>query len=109
MKGYTCGVPKGHCSGGEPVLSHHLRKPPLKVHNSSVEAFRCHARWLVNVEGYERVGNREFVDPNDGRILVLTKKSRFGGVLRQGKRVETSKKSKRLMPRQWTGGMIASY
>jgi len=41
-------------------------------------------RYLINVEGYEQIGPREF--QKDGHpVRVLTKKMRFGGRLRPGK------------------------
>jgi len=109
MRAYLCGVPIGHCQGSDAILSSHLRKEQPKVHYSTESAFKCHAKWLVNVLGYEQRGSREFAEPNGGYIVVLTKKSRFGGVLRAGKRV-TGTKSKRFVPAgKFTGGLIASY
>lgn len=110
MRAYICGTPKQHCLGNECVLSSHMRKSPQpKVHATSEEAFKCHARYLVNVMGYERRGNREFSPPDGSEIVILTKKCRFGGELRGGKRSEKSSKGSRLMPRQFVGGMLSSY
>ena len=108
MRAYFCGVPTHHCTGSDAVLSSHLRKEQPKIHHSTESAFKCHAKWLLS-QGYERRGSREFAEPNGGYIVVLTKKSRFGGVLRAGKRV-TGTKSKRFVPAgKFTGGLIASY
>jgi len=79
----------------------------LKAHNSAPEAFKCHARYLIKVLGYEQVGSREFRPPDGGPILVLTKKCRFGGVLRKGK--GSGEGGNRVMPRRRLGGFIASY
>jgi len=109
MKFSICGVPVQHCSGSEAILSSHMRKMPQpKIHSSSESAFNCHARYLVDVLGYERRGSREFSPPDGGPIRVLTKKSRFGGGLRRGKSPD-KKKGGRLMPEKFTGGLIASY
>lgn len=84
---YTCGVPTHHCGGSNAKVSAGLTNRVKKYHASSPQAFRCHARWLVNVEGYTQLGPREFFK-GDGPVRVLTKKSKFGGVLRGGKRGE---------------------
>ena len=108
MQAFTCGVHEQHCTGGECVLSHHLRKQVVKVHNSPDAAFNCHARYLMNVLGYTRRGPREFAPPDGGPIRVLTKKSRFGGRLRGGKKPQGTK-GRRVMPEFFTGGVVASY
>lgn len=108
MRAYFCGVPNRCCQGSDCILSSHLRKGQPKVHYTSEAAFKCHANWLVKELGYERRGNREFAMPNGGPIVVLTKKSRFGGELRGGKRA-AGKRSNRLMPARFPGGLIASY
>lgn len=79
---YLCGVPKEECCGALTALPHNSS---MKTHGSSVQAFKCHAKWLLR-QGYTQVGNREFAPPDGGPIRVLTKKSRFGGMLRPGKR-----------------------
>ena len=107
MRKYTCGVPKEHCFGSSNFVVNITSI--TKIHCSSEEAFNCHARWLVNVLGYKRIGSREFDLQNGSPIRVLTKKSRFGGVLRIGKHGEGAK-TKRLVPRHNAlGGLIASY
>lgn len=112
MRMYTCGVPTINCNGSGITTSFGIRSI-LKAHNSSVEAFKCRARYLITVLGYTKegptgpLGAREFCPPDGGPILVLTKKCRFGGMLRKGKGGETG--SSRVMPRKGLGGMISSY
>lgn len=81
---WLCGVPAQECSGGGEVLSPGIASHVSKVHNSPSEAFACYKRWLIK-QGYIQVGQREFRPPDGGPIEVLTKKSRFGARLRQGK------------------------
>lgn len=79
-----CGVPEQHCVGGKLGPTQSFYRGSKKCHASRVEAFRCYVRYLRE-QGYERVGPREFAAPNGGPVRVLTKKSRFGGLLRAGK------------------------
>lgn len=77
---------------------HHFRvdlPKGLVYSGSKTEAFKCHVRWL-KAQGYTQIGSREFRPPDGGPVLVLPKKSKFGGLLRQGKSVDG--KSKRYMP-----------
>ena len=77
-----CGVPKINCTGSITVMSARMRD--VKSHSSRDEAFRCYKRYLVKVEGYTQIGSREF--RKEGHpIRVLTKRIRFGGMLRSGK------------------------
>ena len=102
---YTCGVDKRFCSGSAASGSSGLRH--IRTHSSSEEAFRCMARHLVNDEGYERTGSRTFAPSDGGPILVLDKKSKFGGVLRKGKRgTDTASSASRVMSKKRTGGFI---
>lgn len=79
-----CGTPGKDCSGSPTGTSARMEeKGGRKMHVSHLEAFQCHARYLVSI-GYKQVGSREFLR-GDGPILVLTKKSRFGGRMRAGK------------------------
>lgn len=89
-----CGVPDYHCQGG--ILSTDQQLGTKKAHGSHEDAFRCYARYLVKVLGFTRVGAREFQNPNNGPIRVLTKKSRFGTRLMAGKGGD---KGSRYMPR----------
>jgi hypothetical protein len=94
---FGCGTPQMHCMGGTAVLSSGIRG--IKVHTTRGEAFKCHARWLKKVEGYTQIGPREFSKPGHP-VRVLTKKIRFGAMLRPGK-------EGRNMPKDRPGGFIA--
>ncbi len=79
---YMCGVPQEHCEGGN--LKTDQTFSTRKAHSGRHEAFRCMAHYLVKQLGYTQIGSREF--RKEGHpIRVLTKKSRYGGVLRFGK------------------------
>lgn len=80
---FLCGVPKDHCLGA--LTATHLGQGSVKLHGSSLAAFNCYRRYLIDVEGYTQIGPREFAAPNGGPIRVLTKKSRFGCMCRPGK------------------------
>ena len=80
MRRYICGVPNLYCSGGNSETPVGI----MKCHQTPDEAFRCKCRYLTR-EGYVRIGSREFTK-GDGPVLVLPKKTHFGGVLRGGKR-----------------------
>ena len=110
MAAYLCGVPQEHCEGGFRITSKSLGgKKGCRVHSSSSEAFRCYARYLVRVLGYQRIGPREYRPPDGGPVLVLTKKCRFGGRLRPGKSGEKGKyRGDRVMPHKHPSGMIYS-
>jgi hypothetical protein len=85
---YLCGVPKNSCCGIETQATNGLGKV-IKTHASSLEAFNCHAKYLLS-KNFKQIGQREFVDPETGYVRVLTKKCRFGGVCRPGKRGDTA-------------------
>jgi len=83
-----CGTPPAHCTGGTVATNAFLRATAPKAHQSHSDAYRCHRRYLVEVLGYEDIGNRVFRPPpgvNNGYLRVLTKKSRFGSRIRAGK------------------------
>ncbi|MCC6421405.1 MAG: hypothetical protein IT429_24480 [Gemmataceae bacterium] len=92
-----CGVPPHECRGALIQLSPGLTSG-LKSHATPEEAFGCYRAWLLRL-GYRQVGSREFESPADGRIILLTRKRRFGAVLRGGK-------EGRHMPGQFPGGTI---
>jgi len=102
MLRYLCGTPDHKCGGTTLQVDKRLRK----VHASSEDAFACFRRYLISM-GYTSVGPRELASPDDGRVLVLTKKSKFGGALRVGK---TADKSGKRLTFNWvhghTGGCI---
>ena len=104
MNKYICGVPQKECSGLFFRTSKGLEARVTRVHNSSVEAFKCHAQYLKKT-GHVQIGSREFLCP-EGGIQVLTKQSRFGGRLRQGKGGEGVNVGNRVMPEH---KLICSY
>lgn len=81
---YMCGVQKELCNGILTATNHGLEKDIIKTHASSIEAFHCARKALLR-QGWEQIGSREFRSPDGGPIRVLTKPSRFGGKLRNGK------------------------
>jgi hypothetical protein len=93
---FLCGVPHDECEGAKVTTSAGVRAS--KAHSSSEEAFNCHKRWLIK-RGYKQIGTHEF-QFGAGPIVVLSKKSKFGGRLRPGKL------SSRSMPHKRTGGSI---
>lgn len=56
----------------------------MKTHLSPEQAFKCHAKHLVKI-GYEQLSSREYRAPDGSGIKVLTKQTRFGAKLRNGK------------------------
>jgi hypothetical protein len=56
----------------------------IKAHGSSEQAFKCYEQYLLR-NGYKKIGSREFQPIAGGPVMVLTKKSHFGGRLRKGK------------------------
>ena len=108
MRTFTCGVPRNECNGAEVQLTNSLKSTGIKVHGTSEQAFNCHVRYLLK-QGYKRLGTREFTKDDDSPILILNKKSHFGGVFRQGKKEKTTNSGRRVMPKEFNGGIIASY
>ena len=94
---FLCGVPGDQCCGYYSVTNKSLGNS-VKTHPTAEEAFACHAKHLIN-QKFIQIGAREFVDPKTGYVRVLTKKSKFGAKLRQGKSGEKSTSSgRRFMP-----------
>lgn len=83
---YACGVEKDFCSGTLAKTNHGLGVPSntIRAHASPEEAFRC-ARKALIAQGWEQLSSREYRPAGGGAIRVLTKQSRFGGRLRNGK------------------------
>lgn len=52
-------------------------------------------RYLIRKKGYVELGPREFLSPDGGPVLVLTKKCRYGGLFVTGKGGDSGK---RFMP-----------
>lgn len=80
---FICGTPADKCTGGIAEVSHMLSPQIKRVHGSRTEAMRCHVRYLKSV-GYTQLGPHEF-RLNNGPVLVISKRIRFGGDLRPGK------------------------
>jgi hypothetical protein len=100
---HLCGTPKEYCTGSYTSASNGLSKGGgCKAHGTPQDAFKCYAKHLIS-QGYTQIGSREFAAPNNGPIVFLTKKSRFGARCRGGK-------AERFMPEgyQGTGGTIIS-
>ena len=64
---YTCCVPKKYCSGGDLE-----KKGKFKFHATPEEVLKCKQRYL-RLMGFEQISSREFVNPDNGYIRVLTK------------------------------------
>jgi len=96
--GYLCGTPDEYCTGGK--LSTDQSLGHKKYHGDRKGAFKCHVRYLLSL-GFVQNAPREFVNPVNGYIRVLSKKSKFGGVLRYGKELQ------RGMPLETTKGSCA--
>ena len=105
MHKVCCGTPAANCTGGVVTMNSGWRGFGLdksaKVHNSNEEAFNCYSHYLQSI-GYMRVGSREFETPS-GTILVLTKKSHFGSILRRGKSSDGAKTKNRFVPPKMKG------
>src|SRR5690348_7748840 len=80
---YMCGVPRAECSGSLENVNVALGGA-RKLHSTPEEAFNCHRRYLIS-QGWTQTGPRTFSSPDGGPVRVLTKKSRFGAALRNGK------------------------
>jgi|SRR3972149_3223285 len=104
----TCGTPPECCSGSNFPMSSGISKDIKKYHMDPPSAFNCYAHYLQTQKGYTKVDSRAFRPPDGGPIMVLTKKSRFGGELRGGKRGEnsTQRSPTRYMPKRRYGGII---
>src|SRR5689334_11732959 len=104
---YTCGTPRNACSGSTLSVSHGLSgTSQAHGHSSPEEAFKCHRAHLLG-QGYTQLDGRALrppVGPDGelGEVVILTKPSRFGGMLRGGK-------GSRSMPNGKHGGNIVSY
>ena len=105
MRRYLCGVDMDKCEGGLVSLPKGMSKIH-KAHSSPQEAFKCHARWLIK-QGCTQVGPREFLTP-EGYTRVLTKKSKFGAELRQGKTGEGMKGTNRCVVKKSSGSLAGT-
>jgi hypothetical protein len=97
---HICGTPGEYCIGSYTGTSSGLGKN-RKMHGSPQQAFTCYAHYLIENLKYTQIGPREFAAPNNGPVLVLTKKSKFGARCRGGK-------GERFMPEVTPGGHVVS-
>lgn len=81
-----CGTPAEKCYGKNVQIPTSMASQTrgLKAHPTTEDAHKCYCRYLISI-GYERLGAREFTKGPDEPILLLNKKSKFGGILRSGK------------------------
>lgn len=80
---YMCGVPRDRCTGTSGNVNAGLGGT-RKIHSSPQEAFNCHKNHLLGL-GYKQLDSRAFSPPDGGEVRVLTKATRFGASLRNGK------------------------
>lgn len=107
MRRVLCGTPVNHCSGSKIPVSAWLGGNSMqKVHPDSVDAFKCHRKYLISVEGFEPLGSRELRAPDGSGVRVLAKQSHFGAVLRGGKSGDKNSKAHRAMPIGGRSGVI---
>ena len=65
---FCCAVPTEYCKGKINA------KDRTRCH-ATVQAVRsCARNWLINIRGATQISPREFALPNEGPILVLSKK-----------------------------------
>lgn len=84
MNKFLCPTPREHCTGKLVSMNNFFNQPKnAKLHGSPQAAFDCYCRYL-ELTGHERVGQREYRQPQGG-ILLLTRQSRFGTKVRLGK------------------------
>ena len=92
---YLCGTPEKECQGALTSVSPKW-KGSHKTHGTREDAMRCYRHHLINNLGYlAGDSTRELIAP-DGRRLILSKPSHFGGLMRRGK-------ENRFMPRRGSG------
>jgi hypothetical protein len=99
-----CGTPETECTGSKAPLIPGM--PGKKTHSSNTEAFRCYRRHLI-AKGYTPVGSRAFSPPDGGPVLILSKKTRFGGGFRRGKSDGIAGNGAgRFMPSRFVSGLV---
>lgn len=103
---WTCGCPKDACSGANARVNMALGTG-RRLHPSPEDAFRCRQRYLISI-GYEQLGSREFKAPDGSGVLILTKQSRFGSMLRNGKEGTRNMSNVKIKGGGRRGGNIAS-
>ena len=85
MRFFYCGVPENECSGQLSKTDHQgLKGSMYKVHVSAEQSFNCHTKHLKS-RGFIRLSSREYINPVDGSIRVLSRPMKFGLACRWGK------------------------
>lgn len=103
---YLCGVPKDKCNGSLDSVNAGLAGP-RKMHVSPESAFSCHKQYLIDL-GYKQLDTRAFSPPDGGPVRVLTKQSRFGATLRNGKEGTRNMSNARGKKRSCKSGLFIS-
>ena len=99
---YMCGTPREDCIGALMATNHGLSNGKVMAHSRHEQSFACAKRHLLRL-GYTQIDSRAFRSPNpDEPTRVLTKKSRFGAKLRNGK------EGTRNQPGGKRGGVVVS-
>jgi hypothetical protein len=65
---FICATPYEQCSGSK------NKKQELKFHATQEEVLICKGNYLIK-QGFKKLNPREFINPETGRILVLTRKA----------------------------------
>lgn len=84
---FLCGSPREHCTGSVATVNAGMRGTnAMRCHSSPEGAFQCHKNYLITVLHYTPCDDQRSLRPPDGGpVRVLTKPSRFGAKLRNGK------------------------
>lgn len=104
-----CGVPKDKCAGSRCNVNAGLGGVSgRRVHETPEGAFKCHKNYLIS-QGYEVVGSRELRAPDGSGIRILTKPTRFGAPLRNGKEGTRNMSNTKIRGGGRRSGNVASY
>ncbi len=104
---FMCGTPKDKCIGSPESVNAALAGP-RKLHVSSQAAFDCHKKYLMSL-GYTQVNDSRALSPPDGgEVRILTKPSRFGARLRNGKEGTRNMSNTKIKGGGSRGGLISS-
>jgi len=84
---HLCGTPREHCGGAPATMNAMLKGGQTsKAHLTAEQAFACYRNYLVNVKGYTCPDDSRALHPPDGGpVRILTKPTRFGAKMRNGK------------------------
>ena len=104
MRKYVCPTPKHECNGTTFRATNIGLRQSIKAHNTPEEAFRCYVAHLKK-QGYKQTGARTFQREGEP-VKILTKKSKFGAVLRGGKMSKDT--GRRVVPYNMLTGIIVS-